>query len=208
MQLIVNQEEKTLDIRNEIESAQAAVTVYSQLEVFNTLDTRIKENLNKLEKSITEIKQKKFLRDIQDYKSDTVYNWNRSSFGPRTPSSILKRNAKRKFNPSHVNFTSTEADSSHSPSEVSDVGNILPDNATTSTRGGHSSNRGKKRRAGKKHRHKPTAAIRSQEQEVGNIQVFNLSVHLQSENEISVLSRGLRFSPTYHFDLYRTILNV
>lgn len=147
IKLIIHQEETILvEIRNEIESAQAAVAVHSQLEAFNTLDTRIKENLSKLEKSITEIKQRKFLRDIQDYKSDSVYNWKRNFAGRRTPKSILKMNANRKFNPSRVNFSSTEAESSDSPSEASDVVHTTPkDNQASSNRGGHTpSGRGKK----------------------------------------------------------------
>lgn len=78
-----------MDIRDEIESAQSSKAVHSQLEIFNTLDARIKDNLCKLEKSITEIKQTKFLRDIQDYKSDMVYKWKKDPADLYTPRSIL-----------------------------------------------------------------------------------------------------------------------
>lgn len=68
---------------------------HTNLESFNSLDNRMRENLNKLQKTITEIKQNKYERDLQDYRSDSVYQLKRFP-GSNTPKSILKKANKTK----------------------------------------------------------------------------------------------------------------
>lgn len=41
-----------------------------------------------------------------------------------------------------------------------------------------------------------------------NTHVFNLSATILSQSQISLLSKGLHFSPTTNFDLFRTIMDV
>lgn len=61
-------------------------------------------------------KQAKYARDLQDYKTNSVYNWSKAEFKNFTPRCILKKtpNCERKRWKSvpHVNFSFTEVDSS------------------------------------------------------------------------------------------------
>lgn len=113
MRLIVTHEESLLlETRTEIQ----------HMELFNTLDSRIQQNLSKLEKSIADIKQKKYTRGIQDYATNSVYLWHKNGEGMQTPRSILKtrRRRYRRKSPQRVNFGSTSIDTSDTQSEVSD----------------------------------------------------------------------------------------
>lgn len=118
MELIISQEESMLrDIRDKIVTVQSTVKVHSSMDLFNSMDSRMTENLNKLEKMITDVKQNKFQRDLQDYKSNMVYIWQRPRFNS-TPRSILKKPYNRKAKGgTKVNFNSTDAESSDTPSE-------------------------------------------------------------------------------------------
>lgn len=120
MRLITSQEELILvDVRSKITTLQDTIKNYSTLESFISLDQHMKDNLNKLEKSITDIKQSKFMRDLQDYKTDNVYMWGKQTI--HTPRSILRRSRKRwNKTPTRVNFSSTEAESSDTPTESAD----------------------------------------------------------------------------------------
>lgn len=119
MRLITAHEEKILvDTKNKIKELQAHVSAYKGLETFHQLDNRIKANLNKLEASIMETKQSKFLWDMQDYKSETVYMWPRMNNNKgSTPRSILRNKSRFNKRSSRVNFDSTEVESSDSAPE-------------------------------------------------------------------------------------------
>ncbi|XP_044147185.1 uncharacterized protein LOC122935485 [Bufo gargarizans] len=65
----------------------------------------------------------------------------------------------------------------------------------------------KKRRAGRRHRKKSPLPVQAKEV-TEDIQVINLSASIISSQQITVLQKGLSFSPTHHFNLYRTILDV
>lgn len=130
--IITHEEETLLVIRTKITALQSDVKIHAETDTFNKLDNKMQENLNKLEKIITETKQTKFLRDLQDYKTNNVYLWNKRAYN--TPRSILRRTWKRKERtPGKVNFSSTEADSSDTTSDFPDeqaCTSAGPNNAT------------------------------------------------------------------------------
>lgn len=112
MRLIISQEEHTLkDIRLKIVTLQDIVKEQAESDAFNNLDQHMQENLDKLEKIITDTKQSKFMRDLQDYKTGFVYLWNKQT--SNTPRSIMRKSYKRKHRtPGKVLFSSTDAESS------------------------------------------------------------------------------------------------
>lgn len=62
-----------MDLRTEIKQIQTDLVAYSYLKAFADLDSKIKVNINKLENIIMETKQTKFMRDLQDYKTNNIY---------------------------------------------------------------------------------------------------------------------------------------
>lgn len=65
-----------------------------------------------------EIIQNKLIRDLQDYKTGTVYNWTQISTKTSNPCSILKNSISHKHhNPNLVSFSSTKIVSSDTQSE-------------------------------------------------------------------------------------------
>lgn len=64
----------------------------------------------------------------------------------------------------------------------------------------------KRRRAGRKHRQFPV--LPTTNEEINNIEVGNLSAKTLSDDQITLLSKGLTFSPTTHFSLFQTLLDV
>lgn len=71
-------------------------------------------------------KQNKYARDLQDYKTNVVYTWNKFENRQSTPRSILRsgyRNQRRRPMPQRVNFGSTELESSDTASEREDTVN-------------------------------------------------------------------------------------
>lgn len=123
MELIISFESAALtDIRKEIKILQAEVTPFAHYEAFLQMDTKLKENIANMETTIMEIKKSKYMRDLQDYKSNAVYTWYKKERA-NTPHSIFKRtNRKRKPTTSRVNFDSTEPDTSDNASDWSDHG--------------------------------------------------------------------------------------
>lgn len=66
-------------------------------------------------------------------------------------------------------------------------------------------NKLQKCRVGRKHKSTTNVSMPQQEM-IDNVQVFNLSAKNFSDTQLQ--SKGLYFSPTYHFNLYKTILDV
>lgn len=130
IQLIISHEESMLvDIRQKIITLQDSVKIHAEMELFNNLDGHMRENLNKLEKVITDIKHNKFMRDLQDYKTDCIYLWNKST---STPRSILRNSRRRNVRtPGKVNFSSTEAESSDTSTDLPEEQAVHAPQATT-----------------------------------------------------------------------------
>ncbi|XP_073412599.1 uncharacterized protein [Dendrobates tinctorius] len=76
IQLIIQEEEAHLaSIQTDIKALKNDLAKFSQHVDFQKLQDRMKSNLVKLENSITDIKKRKFERDLKDYKENKVYNW-------------------------------------------------------------------------------------------------------------------------------------
>lgn len=96
MQLIVSYEETALvSIRKEIKDIQTSLQQHVGLTEIQEWDTKLKANISKLEMDIVAMKKSKFQRDLNDYKQDCVYAWNKWQRS-YTPKSILKSNSKAK----------------------------------------------------------------------------------------------------------------
>lgn len=121
MELIISFENTALsEIRNEIKTLQGEIVPLAECVTFKEMDTKIKNNIAKLETTIAEIKKSKYMRDLQDYKSDTVYTWFKRD-RINTPRSILKRSDRQRGAAAgRVNFDSTEPETSDTASDWSD----------------------------------------------------------------------------------------
>lgn len=96
MTLIINHKKDALiDLREEIKLKQSDLSLCEKTISFTQLDKDLKHYLDTLEKSISEKKKRKFLRDKQDYDNDSVYVW-------RRPRSILRN----RNNSKNVSFSS------------------------------------------------------------------------------------------------------
>lgn len=103
---------------------------------------------------------------------------------------------------SKVNFSSTEAESSDAEtSDRSDQPKASNGSNVTQT------TESKKTQSWTKKHKWPSTISTEIQKEVNDIQVFNLSAKAFTEAQISLLSKGLSCSPTFHFDLYYTILD-
>lgn len=65
------------------------------MDLFTSLDSRKQSNLDKLEKIITETKQRKYLKDTEEYATNSVYHWQNTSNESLTPRSILKHKTRK-----------------------------------------------------------------------------------------------------------------
>lgn len=120
MQLILTQE-STICV--EIKQLQIDVAAYTHLKAFKDLDLKIKTNITKMESLIMETKQTKLMRDLQDYKSKSVYSWFKKEKKMYTPHFILKipwnfNMGKKRLSSQRVNFNSTELEWSDTTSEI------------------------------------------------------------------------------------------
>lgn len=113
------------DLREEIKLVQDNVATYAGSQNFTQMDNKLKANLANLETNIMDIKQSKYTRDVQDYKMNVVYTWSKSDIKNVTPKFILKKpgyvnhsNRQCRSYMQTVNFSSTEADSCDTMSEV------------------------------------------------------------------------------------------
>lgn len=58
------------------------------------------------------------------------------------------------------------------------------------------------------HKHRKSTSTSTSLPQVEDIQIINLSAKILSDSQMSLLSHGLSFSPTTHFDLLNAILDV
>ncbi|KAM4691815.1 uncharacterized protein WCC33_016605 [Rhinophrynus dorsalis] len=80
-------------LQSDIKEKQSQVVIHQENPNFVSLDEKLSTYLEKLEKSIMDLKQKKFLRDKEDYESNHVYSWKSKYYRNITKSghrSILK----------------------------------------------------------------------------------------------------------------------
>ncbi|OCT86451.1 hypothetical protein XELAEV_18020135mg [Xenopus laevis] len=92
MSLIIHHKENTLvSLREEIKDKQKELSQCDKTQIFIDFYKELKNHLDVLEKTVSECKKRKFVRDKQDYDNDTVYLW-------RRPKSILKYASKHSRN--------------------------------------------------------------------------------------------------------------
>lgn len=125
--LIENEQEKLLSVKERIEKLHNAIIEKTSAEELNRICDNLNKNMEGLEKIIMTTKRSKFDRDVNDYKTDKVYEWrNRrpQNRGQRyTPRPILKQNRNVYF-PS-----SSEGDTSEAYTDASE-----PEQDTRGTR--------------------------------------------------------------------------
>ncbi|XP_056393166.1 uncharacterized protein LOC130285592 isoform X1 [Hyla sarda] len=89
MSLIIEKEElKLADLEQSINKILVSIEPFKQSTDFEALQSKMNEHLSQLEETVTNIKKTKFNRDLRDYTTNTVYNWQTKK--PYKPRSILK----------------------------------------------------------------------------------------------------------------------
>ncbi|XP_056407734.1 uncharacterized protein LOC130303239 [Hyla sarda] len=117
VKLIIKHEETALtEITSKISELQNSISKYEHHPTYVDLNQKISGNIVKMETLISQTKENKFLRDLQDYKSNHVYEWPQNRSTKSTPKSILKNHRNyKKYNrnnkPARVSFSETDADS-------------------------------------------------------------------------------------------------
>lgn len=74
----------------QIKHMQQNVVPYTNLQMFAHMDTKLKTNITKLESTIMEMKQTKYMRVLQDYRMDNAYTQAKSETRNLVPRLILK----------------------------------------------------------------------------------------------------------------------
>lgn len=94
MDMIIKKEEQQLvALRKDIESKEKELEDCLSHEDREKLLKDMTERVKKQEDTFIQVKQKKYERDLQDYRSGTIYNWRDSR-----PKSILKKQSSRDYN--------------------------------------------------------------------------------------------------------------
>ncbi|XP_069588304.1 uncharacterized protein [Ranitomeya imitator] len=136
----------------------------------------IDNDLEKWEKDICAVKTKKYLRDVSDYDNNKIYRWQ----NPR--SNDEKRKARSE------SFSST--------SSTSDAG--------TSVQGNEATPWNKRTRFGGGSKHDEFFKKRTYQRN-DKMKVINLSKHVLSEMQMSILEKGLTFCPSYSLDAFTSV---
>ncbi|XP_056419598.1 uncharacterized protein LOC130361061 [Hyla sarda] len=179
MELLVNHNKDTLDrIETEIEQTYTLLKNELSVEDLEIFNKQMEKQFEIWEKEIAAIKSKKLARDMNDVQMKRVYKWQRPS-GDRG----RQRSAS-------ISSLSSAGENSDNPRRL------------------HGSNQRHKR---KKSEFVPQAKKRSEappttsSTPADTLQVINLSTHVFSPLEISVLQKGLSFSPSTAFDKFTAI---
>lgn len=95
MGLIIEEEERILaDQKKELDTTMQTLKSLEHLENYQHSFQEVEDRLEKMERRLMELKQKKYIRDLEDYKLNKVHNWSRKG-GPRAQSILKKRRYKR-----------------------------------------------------------------------------------------------------------------
>lgn len=118
--IVKHEEQKLTEVRASIiEVEKTANEKFSTQPDFTDLISKMNDNISKLEEIITNIKKKKYQRDLQDYTEDKVYIWRQERRRPRSILRKKKNFKKQNQNNQKVTFSSSEYDSSGSFSDAS-----------------------------------------------------------------------------------------
>ncbi|CAJ0967333.1 unnamed protein product [Ranitomeya imitator] len=174
-----------------ISESEGKIQALLTVDEWNVFKEKVDKESVKLRNDLEEIKRRKWNRDLEDYEMGHVYTWQKDS-----SKSIWKK--KGGGNNNHM----------------SNVDDKCTNNDTISHRPGEWYGRTfkRKRRGGKRHhryqkkirKEQITATETSNLQEKGSELVINISNKVLTPTQISILSRGLSFSPCTHtkwFDL-------
>lgn len=183
MELLIGHNKKSLEALDvEIEVLQKSLNETSTEEEKSKFNIMIEKAFITWEKEVQEGKTKKFSRDLNDLQQKRVYKWKQ------------RRHYGRPYRSSSVSSMSSqgEANTSHSQPMV--------------TRYNHKKRKDEQKKEeqqkiGNDKRKLPQQSNPSDT----NLKVINLSSHVFSDVDLSLLQKGLSFSPSDHFDNFSAV---
>ncbi|KAM8945703.1 myocardin [Pelodytes ibericus] len=232
MQIIITYKKKLLiTAQNDLAILDIKKEEIKENAKFDEFSLKLAAYKEKLEVEISTTKKDKFQRDRMDYSRNEVYQWKRRNFSKRqhqrgaSSKSILRKASKDQR---RVSFSGTETSGNEGGSSVSSASSHTGSGGPRTSRlerlsmmesdGSDDSNqvapyliqtkknRRRKRRSFKINQSGPTV---EQEELVANgSNIINLSNFPLNTDHVNVLSLGLSFSPTNHFNLFSTLVDV
>lgn len=95
MNLIIKHEsDKLVELQGEIMQLRTSLPNLSNNTPVMEMNSKIENNIEKLELTIMEIKKSKFKRDLEDYNKNVVHNWHILRLANRTPHSLLRNRSQ------------------------------------------------------------------------------------------------------------------
>ncbi|XP_069611069.1 uncharacterized protein [Ranitomeya imitator] len=176
------------DMETEIEALQMTIKRDMSSEALKKFNGDIEKEVQKWVEDIQQIKSKKFQRDINDKQTNKMYRWRSGNERSRS----YYRNESRSRSRSASYKSTTSMDDKHGGR------NGLPEKMKD---GPHGSGKMTTRQNVKK----GSAGKQSDGRTQGGLQVINLSDHVLTSSQLSVLSRGLSFSPTNGFNFFTAL---
>ncbi|XP_077118764.1 uncharacterized protein LOC143774874 [Ranitomeya variabilis] len=166
----------------EIDEIQTKLQQDVPSETLSAFNTELEQEFTKWEKNISENKAKKFQRDIGDLQTNTVYKWNRKTY--------RSRGSSRARSASTISLASSEESIKTRP-RYYDLRNSGLNREKKSERPKNTNNYQQNNKKIKK-----------------GLEVINLSSHTLTGDQITVLQKGLTFSPTNNFDVFTATKDV
>ncbi|KAM4043149.1 uncharacterized protein ACNLHF_013530 isoform 1-T1 [Anomaloglossus baeobatrachus] len=174
MQLLIKYNtDHILKLDKELESEQALLKSKCTEDKFKNFEKALDAKLDSAVKKIQDTQLKKFNRDQRDFATNMVYFWRRPS---STHNSLVR---------------SSSFSSANSTSDQSDISSM-----SQTRSGAHFGGGG--RGAGYSRQYQ--TSLRPPKQHRGSNKVINLSTHQLTSADVSLLERGLSFSPVAKFD--------
>ncbi|CAJ0959417.1 unnamed protein product [Ranitomeya imitator] len=156
------------------------------MEEWNIFKEKVDKEIVKLRNELEEIKRKKWNSDLEDYEAGHIYTWQRESNKP-----VWKKKGghrKNQYNDDNNNRFVNNDGFSYRPGEC------IRRTIKRKRRGGKQHHREQK-----KTREKQIATSEAgSQQETGTDLVINISEKVLTPAQVSILSRGLSFSPCSH----------
>ncbi|XP_056406904.1 uncharacterized protein LOC130298045 [Hyla sarda] len=181
MELLVGLHKRTLEeVEMEISNVQTRLDGTASPEETETFKTKMEKQHSVWEKDISERKSKKLSRDIHDFQQKTIYRWQRKA------NNDLPQQRRRAMSVSSISSSREYSGPTYRPIFFN--------------------NRQKRKKDFQRDNGKRKYGSReSSTSRDDNAKVINLSQHELSESDVSVLSKGLTFSPTAPFDHFTAL---
>ncbi|OCT83472.1 hypothetical protein XELAEV_18026014mg [Xenopus laevis] len=222
-----------LNTREEINESQLLLMSLDKTPELERLDSQLKIYLQKLEVSVSARKRRKLKRDKRDYENNMVYLWHR----PKSILTLRHKNKSGNHSQNKsVSFSSISSDSGGETSfctedmemtslcstrrgpteaDLEDLEGTGPvpktkENGKEGVGETVQSDRRKTRRGGRQRSHGKKIWSTPELDEEGQepLNIVNISSVTLTKAQECVLSHGLSFAPTHHFNLFNTLLDV